>query len=95
MKKIKYITVLLIGFSIFVYGFIRIGNDLPQILKDKSSVAVYYNKNPFELKFHVGNYIIFINDKALENYKNNTIGRIINASKNSPVRHFINDIRTN
>lgn len=95
MKKYKYITLFLISFTIIFYGFIKVASGLPDFFKNKSSFKVFYNTNPFDLQFDVGEYRFYINNKAIENIKSNTIGKIININKSSNIKEFIDDIRTN
>ncbi|SKA75546.1 hypothetical protein SAMN05428976_102135 [Clostridium sp. USBA 49] len=69
-KKIKYFTVSLFCVSVIFYGFIKISNELPDFIKDRSNIKITYNKNPFDLKFDIGNYIIYINKEVFYNIKN-------------------------
>ncbi|WP_127836411.1 hypothetical protein [Clostridium prolinivorans] len=69
-KKIKYFTVSLFCVSVIFYGFIKISNELPDFIKDRSNIKITYNKNPFDLKLDIGNYIIYINKEVFYNIKN-------------------------
>jgi hypothetical protein len=69
LKKIKYIAVFLLSFYIIAYGFVKVSSELPQFIKDRSPLKVFYSQNPFDLEFDIGDYIVYINNKAVTNIK--------------------------
>lgn len=68
-KKTKYLAVLLLSFCIFSYGFVKVSSELPQFIKDRSPLKVSYSQNPFDLEVDIGDYIVYINNKAVMNIK--------------------------
>lgn len=69
----KYIFLILIWLLVIFAGFIKISSELPDFIKDKSSIKVTYNSKPFNLKFETSKYIIYLNDQAFTNIKNNIV----------------------
>lgn len=89
MKKIKFILIISLCFLIVGYGFVKISSDLPDFIKNRSYVKVSFEPNPFDLKFDIGNYIIYINNDAFKNINDSTVGKVKNALENSILRDFI------
>lgn len=89
-KKLKYISVFFLVFVIISYGFIKVSSGLPEFIKDRSSIKVTYKQNPFDLEVDVGKYIIYLNDEALKNMKNNTIYFLKNLAENNSIKNIIN-----
>ncbi|ERI90252.1 hypothetical protein HMPREF1982_04005 [Clostridiales bacterium oral taxon 876 str. F0540] len=89
MKKIKFVTIFFVCFMIVGYGFIEISSGLPDFIKNRSWVKVSFKEDPFDLKFDIGNYIIYINSDAFRNISDNTIGKIKNTVDNSILHDFI------
>ncbi|MBL4935182.1 hypothetical protein JK636_05360 [Clostridium sp. YIM B02515] len=89
MKKIKFIIIFSLCFLIVGYGFIKISSDLPDFIKNRSYIKVSFHPNPFDLKFDIGNYIIYINNDAFKNINDSSVGKIKNAVENSIFRDFI------
>lgn len=63
----KYIFVIIIWLLIIFAGFIKISSELPDFIKNKSSVQVTFSTHPFNLKFETSKYIIYINNQAVVN----------------------------
>ncbi|MCM8710397.1 hypothetical protein M2651_05080 [Clostridium sp. SYSU_GA19001] len=82
LKKIKYIMIFVLIFGILVYGFIKVSSELPMFIKDRSSLKVTYEKNPFNLEFDIGDYIIYINDKSICNIKDTAVHLFNNLKEN-------------
>jgi hypothetical protein len=82
-KKSKYIFTFIISLSIVVYGFITVSNVLPDFIKDRSYLKVTYKSKPFDLQFDIGDYIVYLNSKALDNYRkgtNEVINKIVSIN---------------
>lgn len=75
-RRIKYSFVILIAIIIVSYGFIKVSNELPLFIKDRSPVKVTYSKSPFDITIDIGDYIIYLNSKALSNIKNAITSKI-------------------
>lgn len=69
VNKLKYIFLFFICTFIVFYGFITVSNVMPDFIKDRSSFKVTYTSKPFDLEFDVGDYIVYLNSKTVENYK--------------------------
>jgi hypothetical protein len=89
LKKLKYAMMLFLFASIIGYGFIKVSTELPQFIKDRSPVKVSYRTNPFDITFDVGNYMVYINDRAAENIKDVAADAYESISKNNPVKKLI------
>nr|WP_242860935.1 hypothetical protein [Clostridium scatologenes]AKA70665.1 hypothetical protein CSCA_3540 [Clostridium scatologenes] len=77
-KSSKHITVMItICFLISLYGIVVISSNLPKFIKDKTDFRIDYSKKPFDFRFEVGEYSLYINSKAVTNIKNSS-GKIIN-----------------
>lgn len=72
-KKIKYFMTAFVVIAIIFCGFIKVSSELPDFIKDRSPIKVTYSKNPLDLKFDIGEYVIYINKKAFDNIKNKII----------------------
>jgi hypothetical protein len=90
MKKFRYILVFFCCVIIISYGFIKISSELPNIIKEKSSIKVNYTRRPFDLNIDTNKYIIYINEKMLNNIKDNTIGVFKNFSDKNPIKKMLN-----
>lgn len=91
-KKIKYTAVFVLILGIIGYGFIKVSSELPLFIKERSPLKVSYNKKPFDLRFDIGDYVVYINDKAINNIKDNAIHILKNLSKNNPIKILTNNI---
>ncbi|WP_237737372.1 hypothetical protein [Clostridium carboxidivorans] len=70
-------VMIIICFFISLCGIIVISNNLPKFIKDKADFKIDYSKKPFDFRFEVGEYSLYINSKAVTNIKNSS-GKIIN-----------------
>lgn len=78
-KNSKHITVIIIiCFFISLYGIAIISNNLPKYIKDKTDFRIDYSRKPFDFRFEVGEYSLYINSKAVTNIKNSS-GKVINS----------------
>lgn len=90
MKKTRYILVFFCCVAIISYGFIKISSELPNIIKEKSSIKVNYNRRPFDLNIDTNKYIIYINEQVIDNIKDNTIGVFKNFADKNPIKKMLN-----
>jgi hypothetical protein len=88
-KKSKYIVVLFISLSIVSYGFITVSNVLPDFIKDRSYFKVIYTSKPFDLQFDIGDYVVYLNSKAVDNYKKGTNEVIKKIVSNNPLKKLL------
>lgn len=88
-KKSKYFFVFFISLSIVIYGFITVSNVLPDFIKDRSNFKVTYSSKPFDLQFDIGDYIVYLNNNAVENYKKGTSEIINKVVSNSPLKKIL------
>lgn len=89
-KKLKYIIVFFISITIVFYGFITVSNVMPDFIKDRSSFKVTYSSKPLDLQFDIGDYIVYFNSKAVDNFKSETSNLFKNVVSNNPVKKFLN-----
>lgn len=88
-KRLRYVFVLFICIGIIMYGFITVSNVMPDFIKDRSNLKLSYTKKPFDLEIDTGDYIIYMNSKAVENYKKG-IGNITkNIVSNNPIKKIL------
>ena len=90
MKKLRYILVFFCCITIISYGFIKISSELPNIIKEKSSIKVNYNRRPFDLNINTNKYILYINEEVIDNIKDNTIGVFKNFADKNPIKRMLN-----
>lgn len=69
MKKKGIILIIIISFTIVIYGFISISNNLPKFIKDRSLVKINYTLVPFDFRMDVYGYSFYANKKVIENVK--------------------------
>lgn len=70
MKKKSVIVVIIIFIFIVSIGFIKVSSSLPNFIKNKSKIRVFYNNRPFDLTFETDKYVVYINENALSNISN-------------------------
>lgn len=85
-KRFKYIIAFLIPITIILYGFITVSNVMPDFIKDRSNFKVTYSSKPFDLQFDIGDYVLYLNNKAVENYKTATSNFVQNIISNNPIK---------
>ena len=71
MRRKKYILVAIVFLSIVFYGFIKVSSTLPTFIKNKSNFKVYFSNKPFDLTFESKDYILYFNEKAINNIQKN------------------------
>ncbi len=75
------IIVIIICFSIIFYGFIVISGNLPKFIKDRTYVKINYSLKPFDFRFNIGEYSLYINNKVIVNIKNGSYKAINNVQE--------------
>ncbi len=93
LKWNKYKTVILLSFLIIISGFLMVSNTMPKFVKDRSKVAIYFAKNPLDVRFRTENYTFYINEKVLNDVGDKTY-KAFNNMKSS-TNDFINNINKN
>lgn len=70
-------------------GSIKVSSSLPNFIKNKSKVKIFYTNKPFDLTFETDKYVIYINEKAIHNINdgvsstfNNIVQGTSKASRN-------------
>lgn len=81
-RKVKILILIIICLGIVTSGFLKISNDLPQFIKDKSPLKINYTLKPFDFSVDLDNYVVYVNEKAVSNIKNSTL-EIINTFINN------------
>lgn len=92
-KKSKYVIIILLSFCIIGYGLIKVNIELPEYIRDRSAVKITYNSNPFDLRFDIGNYIIYINGKMFGNIKQKTSKAFEKLGSNNPIKEMVDGTR--
>lgn len=102
IKMKKYVIVIVIWLLIIFAGFIKISSELPDFIKNKSSVEVTFSMRPFNLKFETSKYVIYINKQAVNNIKKNIVNTfyylyktIINEKNSLFKKLFCRDLMQN
>ncbi|NMM61958.1 hypothetical protein HBE96_04485 [Clostridium sp. P21] len=72
---------IIISFFISIYGVIIISGNLPKFIKEKSGFKVNYSLKPFDFRFEVGEYSLYINSKVITNIKNSSGKIVVNMEK--------------
>lgn len=89
LKRLKYVILMLVFFTILGCGFIKVSNDLPQFIKDRSAMKVTFTSSPFDLRFDIGDYIVYINSKIFANMKDGTKQAFKNFERNNFIKNII------
>lgn len=79
VKKKGIIWVVIICFTIVIYGFISISNSLPKFIKDRSSLKINYTLSPFDFRIDMYGYSLYANKKVLANIKNGSARLLVNV----------------
>lgn len=80
-KKIRVIFIIIVFISIIGYGFIKVNLELPQFIKDRSKLKVSLTQSPFDLKLDMGDYIVYVNEKAFSNIKDGAVSAFKNIEE--------------
>jgi hypothetical protein len=72
LRKKGIILVIIICFTIVIYGFISISNSLPKFIKDRSELKINYTLSPFDFRMDVHGYSFYANKKVIENIKSSS-----------------------
>jgi predicted PurR-regulated permease PerM len=76
------IVVLMVCFIITLYGVIVISGNLPKFIKDRTAFKINYSLKPFDFRFDMGEYSLYINSKVITNIKNSSNKVVKNVEKN-------------
>ena len=77
MKKMKYVIVIIVCFTVLIFGFLTVSSSLPKFIKEKSNFNINFSVYPFNLELNTDKYHVYANSKALTNIKDDSI-KIIN-----------------
>ena len=69
----KYMFIMVICFSIFIYGFVEININKPELVKEKSKFTINFKLNPFDFRIETKGYVIYANNKLFYNIKEKCI----------------------
>ncbi|MBU3183686.1 hypothetical protein [Clostridium estertheticum] len=75
LKKgiIKYIFILVICFSILIYGFVEVNINKPELVKEKSKFTMNFKLNPLDFRIETKGYVFYTNGKFFYNIKGKCI----------------------
>ena len=71
--RIKYFLMFSICLSVFIYGFIIININKPELVKKKSKFTINLKLNPIDFRIETNGYIFYVNDKIIYNLKEKCI----------------------
>lgn len=67
--RIKYLFVIIICFFIFVYGFIKININKPELVREKSKFIINLSLKPVNFTVETKGYVFYVNSKIIYNLK--------------------------
>ncbi|MBU3160108.1 hypothetical protein KPL37_10115 [Clostridium frigoris] len=70
---IKYMFIIVICFSIFIYGFIEVNINKPELVKEKSKFTINLKLNPVDFRIETNAYVFYANGKIFYNMKEKCI----------------------
>ena len=65
----KYMFIIVICFSIFIYGFIEININKSELVKEKSKFTITLKLNPIDFRIETKEYVFYANAKLFYNMK--------------------------
>ena len=65
----KYFIVSLVCVLIFVYGFITININKPEIVRKESKFTIDLSLKPIDFRIETKEYIFYVNNKIVDNLK--------------------------
>ncbi|MCB2292552.1 hypothetical protein LGK95_03225 [Clostridium algoriphilum] len=71
--RIKYLLVISICLSVFIYGFILININKAELVKKKSKFIINLKLNPIDFRIETNSYVFYVNDKIIYNMKEKCI----------------------
>jgi len=71
--RIKYFLIISICFSIFVYGFIVVNINKPELVRKKSKFTMNLKLNPVDFRIETKGYVFYVNTKIIYNMKEKCI----------------------
>ncbi len=78
-KNIIFIS--MVCFIIVLYGVIVISGNLPKFIKDRTAFKINYSLKPFDFRFDVGEYSLYINSKVVTNIKSSSSKVVMDVEK--------------
>ena len=78
---IKYTFLMAICFSIFIYGFIEVNINKPELVKEKSKFTMNFKLNPIDFRVESKGYVFYANSKLFYNMKEKCIDTYDNIFK--------------
>ena len=71
--RIKYFLVIFLCFFIFIYGFIKININKPELVRKKSKFTIDLKLKPLDFRIETKEYIFYVNNKIIDNMKEKCI----------------------
>ncbi|MGV8982771.1 hypothetical protein [Clostridium sp.] len=70
---IKYVFMIFLCFSIFIYGFIEVNINKPELVKKKSKFTMELSLKPIDFRIETVGYVFYVNGKIIESMKDKCI----------------------
>lgn len=68
-SRIKYFLLIFVCVFIFIYGFIVININKPELVRKKSKFTLDLRLKPFDFKIETKGYVFYVNNKIIDNMK--------------------------
>ena len=68
-SRVRYVLVIFICFSIFIYGFIKINITKSELVRKKSGFTIDFKFKPMDLRIETKEYVFYVNNKIFDNLK--------------------------
>lgn len=71
--RIKYIFILILCFSILIYGFIQVNINKPELVRKKSKFTMELSLVPIDFRIETAGYVFYVNSKIIDSMKDKCI----------------------
>ena len=68
-SRVKYVVLIFVCLSIFVYGFIKVNINKPELVRKRSWFTMDLKVNPFDFRIETKEYVFYVNNKVFDNLK--------------------------
>ncbi|MBU3189714.1 hypothetical protein K9O30_10780 [Clostridium bowmanii] len=71
--RIKYIFMIFLCFLIFIYGFIEVNINKPELVRKKSKFTMELSLVPIDFKIETVGYVFYANSKIIDSMKDKCV----------------------
>ena len=68
-SRVKYVVLIFVCLSIFVYGFIKVNINKPELVRKRSWFTMDLKVKPFDFRIETKEYVFYVNNKVFDNLK--------------------------